>query len=131
MRWILAALSLALLSLTSGELTWQNLAVCSAYRKMRVLRPGFLAQLSTIYWPIVTPSRQNPWVLGQKNIIKWETGGGTGIDSFDIQLHNSNRSIMTGFIPIVLRVPMEKLPGSKVFGGEIEVDLNSNAIPTG
>lgn len=98
---------------------------------MKALKSGFLAQLSTIYWPISTPSPDNPWVLGQKNIIAWQTGGGTGIDSFDIQLHNSNRSVMTGFIPVVLRVPMEHLPGTKIFGGEIEVDLDTNAIPTG
>lgn len=98
---------------------------------MKALKPGFLAQLSTIYWPISTPSPDHPWVLGQKNLIAWQTGGGTGIDSFDIQLHNSNRSVMTGFIPIVLRVPMEHLPGKKIFGGEIEVDLDTNAIPTG
>lgn len=90
-----------------------------------------LAQLSTIYWPVSTPSRANPWVLGQKNLVAWKTGGGTGIDSFDIQLHNSNKTIMDGFIPIVLRVPMEKLPGTKNYGGSIEVDLNANTIPTG
>ena len=63
--------------------------------------------------------------------MSWTTGGGTGIDSFDIQLHNANKSIMVGFIPIALRVPMEKLPtGKKNYGGEIEVDLSPD-IPFG
>ncbi|WWC70603.1 uncharacterized protein I206_104554 [Kwoniella pini CBS 10737] len=86
--------------------------------------------LSTIYWPISYPSIDNPWVLGEKNLVAWKTGGGTGIESFDIQLHNSNRTIMVGFLPIALRVPMEKLPGKKFYGGEIEVDLSSS-LPTG
>lgn len=63
--------------------------------------------------------------------MAWTCGGGTGIQSFDIQLHNANYSIMNGFIPIALRVPMERLPtGRKNFGGELEVDLADN-IPTG
>ena len=38
---------------------------------------------------------------------------------------------MIGFIPIALRVPMERLPtGRKNFGGEIEVDLG-DSMPTG
>ncbi|WVR06207.1 hypothetical protein IAU60_003237 [Kwoniella sp. DSM 27419] len=87
--------------------------------------------LSTIYWPVTHPSKDNPWILGQKNLCAWTTGGGTGIDSFDIQLHNFNKSVMIGFVPVALRVPMEKLSsGSKNYGGEIEVDLNLN-LPTG
>ncbi|WVQ65950.1 uncharacterized protein L199_004128 [Kwoniella botswanensis] len=86
--------------------------------------------LSTIYWPVTNPSETNPWVIGNKNLVAWKTGGGTGIESFDIQLHNSNRTIMVGFLPIALRVPMEKLPGKKYYGGEIEVDL-VDGLPTG
>ncbi|OCF31303.1 hypothetical protein I317_02207 [Kwoniella heveanensis CBS 569] len=87
--------------------------------------------ISSIYWPVTHPSATYPWVLGQKNLVAWTTGGGTGIDSFDIQLHNFNSSIMIGFIPIALRVPMERLPtGKKNYGGEIEVDLNVQ-LPTG
>jgi hypothetical protein len=87
--------------------------------------------VSTVYWPISNPSSSSPWILGQPNYVNWKTGGGTGIDSFDIQLHNANKNVMIGFIPIALRVPMEKLPGGwKNYGGEIEVDLDGD-IPTG
>ncbi|KAK8858445.1 hypothetical protein IAR55_002672 [Kwoniella newhampshirensis] len=87
--------------------------------------------VSTIYWPVAYPNANYPWVIGQKNLLSWLTGGATGIDSFDIQLHNGNRTVMTGFIPIALRVPMERLPtGRKNYGGEIEVDLDTS-IPTG
>jgi hypothetical protein len=90
-----------------------------------------LAQVSTIYWPIASPGPKYPWVIGSKNILAWQTGGGTGIDSFDVQLHNANKSVMIGFIPIALRVPLERLPsGHHNYGGEMEVDLNSG-IPTG
>ena len=62
----------------------------------------------------------------------WKTGGGSGIDSFDIQLHNNNKTILNGFIPIALRVPLERLPtGRKNFGGEMEVDLDPSIMPTG
>ncbi|GFZ45370.1 hypothetical protein JCM24511_03096 [Saitozyma sp. JCM 24511] len=106
MRSLIAVLSLALLSLTS-------------------------AQVSTIYWPIASPGPKYPWVIGAKNILAWQTGGGTGIDSFDVQLHNSNKSVMIGFLPIALRVPLERLPsGHHNYGGEMEVDLDSG-IPTG
>lgn len=38
---------------------------------------------------------------------------------------------MIGFIPIALRVPMERLPtGKKNFGGELEIDLDPST-PTG
>lgn len=48
-----------------------------------------------------------------------------------MQLHNSNRSILIGHIPIALRVPMERMKtGRKNYGGEIEIELDSN-IPTG
>lgn len=87
--------------------------------------------VNTIYWPVSSPSHLYPWVTGGTNLLAWTSGGGTGIQSFDIQLHNGNRSIMTGFIPIALRVPMERLPtGRKNYGGEMEVQLDSN-IPTG
>jgi hypothetical protein len=87
--------------------------------------------ISTVYWPISNPSPSAPWIIGQPNYVNWQTGGGSGIDSFDIQLHNSNKNVMVGFIPIALRVPMERLPnGRKNYGGELEVDLDDN-IPTG
>lgn len=90
-----------------------------------------MSAVNTIYWPVTSPTKQFPWVIGGTNLLSWTTGGGTGIDSFDIQLHNGNRSIMVGFIPIALRVPMERLPtGRKNFGGEMEIDLDAN-IPTG
>lgn len=88
------------------------------------------AQFATIYWPVSYPNAGSPWIVGQKNIVSWSTGGGTGVTSFDIQLHNSNKAVMIGFMAIALRVPMEKFPGSSVFGGEIEVDLNAGT-PTG
>lgn len=72
-------------------------------------------------------------MIGEKNYLLWQTGGGTGIQVFDIQLHNKNRTIMTGFLPIALRVPMEKItvgPRKGQWGGEIEVDLADN-MPTG
>lgn len=38
---------------------------------------------------------------------------------------------MVGFLPIALRVPMERLPtGYKNYGGELEIDLGSE-VPTG
>ena len=95
--------------------------------------PGLtlISAVNTIYWPVTSPSHLYPWVTGGTNLLAWTSGGGTGIESFDIQLHNGNRSIMTGFIPIALRVPMERLPsGRKNFGGEMEVQLDTN-IPTG
>ncbi|AAW43128.1 hypothetical protein CNBD4010 [Cryptococcus deneoformans B-3501A] len=95
------------------------------------LIPFVSAGVSTIYWPVSNPDPSNPWVIGEKNLLAWTTGSGTGVQSFDVQLHNSNRSVMVGFLPIALRVPMERLPsGYKNYGGEMEVDLGSN-IPTG
>ncbi|EIW73596.1 hypothetical protein M231_04202 [Tremella mesenterica] len=85
------------------------------------------AQLSTIYWPVNYPNANSPWVVGQKNFLSWITGGGVGIESFDIQLHHWNQTILNGFYPIALRVPMERLStGRKNFGGELEVDLDSS-----
>jgi len=96
-----------------------------------VLTYPLLAQVSTIYWPINYPNATSPWLIGSKNYVSWQTGGGTGIQSFDIQLHNSNRSLLVGFIPIALRVPMTRLTtGRKNYGGELEVDL-STGVPTG
>ncbi|KIR68479.1 hypothetical protein I312_100438 [Cryptococcus bacillisporus CA1280] len=95
------------------------------------LIPFVSASVSTIYWPVSSPSPSNPWVLGEKNLLAWTTGSGTGVQSFDIQLHNANRSVMVGFLPIALRVPMERLPtGYKNYGGELEIDLGSE-VPTG
>jgi hypothetical protein len=38
---------------------------------------------------------------------------------------------MVGFLPIALRVPLERLPsGHHNYGGEMEVDLDSG-VPTG
>ena len=46
---------------------------------------------------------------------------------FDIQLHNSDSSVLNGFYHVALRVPMERLPGGyKNYGGEMEVDLDSS-----
>ena len=93
--------------------------------------PPNIAQVSTIFWPINYPNATSPWVIGAKNYVSWQTGGGTGIASFDIQLHNSNRSLMVGFIPIALRVPLIRVPtGRKNYGGELEVDL-STGVPEG
>ena len=92
---------------------------------------NLLAQVSTVYWPIAYPNATSPWVIGEKNYVSWVTGGGTGIQSFDIQLHNANKSVMVGFIPIALRVPMARLTtGRRNYGGELEVDLDDGA-PTG
>ncbi|ORY31448.1 hypothetical protein BCR39DRAFT_526817 [Naematelia encephala] len=92
---------------------------------------SFAGTVSTIYWPISSPDTNNPWIVGQKNLLAWKTGGGSGVESFDIQLHNWNKTIMNGFIPIALRVPMERLPtGRHNYGGEIEVDLDLD-MPTG
>lgn len=86
---------------------------------------------ATIYWPVQFPNPTSPWVIGQKNLLYWQVGGATGIQSFDIQLHNNNETIMNGFIPIALRIAMERLPtGRKNYGGEMEIDLNPG-MPTG
>ncbi|CAD6582797.1 MAG: hypothetical protein TREMPRED_003390 [Tremellales sp. Tagirdzhanova-0007] len=96
-----------------------------------IILPLVSAQVSTIFWPINYPNATSPWVIGAKNYVSWQTGGGTGIASFDIQLHNSNRSLMVGFIPIALRVPLIRVPtGRKNYGGELEVDL-STGVPEG
>ncbi|WVQ72819.1 hypothetical protein IAR50_002379 [Cryptococcus sp. DSM 104548] len=84
--------------------------------------------VSTIYWPVSYPDPNNPWVIGEKNPLAWKTGGGTGVQSFDIQLHNANKTVMVGFLPIALRVPMKKI--SNVYGGSLEVELDSG-VPTG
>ena len=89
-----------------------------------------IANLATIYFPVFTPNEHTPWVLGQKNILSWETGGETGIDVFDIQLHNVNQTVMEGFIPIALRVPMTRGAKRGNYGGSMEVDL-AEGVPTG
>lgn len=35
-------------------------------------------------------------------------GGDIGITEFDIQLHNFNKSIMVGFLPLAQNVPVKK-----------------------
>lgn len=35
-------------------------------------------------------------------------GGDIGITEFDIQLHNFNKSIMVGFLPLAQNVPIKK-----------------------
>lgn len=89
-----------------------------------------LANLATIYFPVFTPNPQNPWVVGQTNVLSWETGGATGIEVFDIQLHNVNETVMHGFLPIALRVPMTRGAKRGNYGGTIDVELGSN-VPTG
>lgn len=49
---------------------------------------------------------------------------------FDIQLHNVNETVMHGFLPIALRVPMTKGARRGNYGGTIDVDLEAN-VPTG
>ncbi|KAK4687176.1 hypothetical protein P7C73_g2948, partial [Tremellales sp. Uapishka_1] len=103
----------------------------SSFALLSILLAPLALAVNTIYWPVSSPSPTYPWVIGSKNLLSWTTGGGSGIESFDVQLHNANRNIMVGFIPIALRVPMQRLTtGSKNYGGEIEVDLNGN-MPTG
>ncbi|WVQ80555.1 hypothetical protein IAT38_002660 [Cryptococcus sp. DSM 104549] len=103
----------------------------SAWLLLPFLGLASAGSVSTIYWPIAYPNPNYPWVVGQNNLLSWVTGGGSGVESFDIQLHNANRSIMVGFVPIALRVPMERLPtGHHNYGGEIEIDLDAS-IPTG
>lgn len=99
------------------------------------LLPLTLAQAaigwSTIYWPVLTPSSTQPWVVGQKNLLAWRVAGGTGIPVFDIQLHNWNKKIMPGYIKLATQYPMQSLPGTyKNLGGEIEIDLDGS-VPTG
>ena len=87
--------------------------------------------MNSNFWPVHQPNAENPWVLGQPNIVYFEVGGGSGIDSFDIQLRHWNKTVMTGFIQLFLRVPMKRLPnGQKNFGGIMEVDLDEGT-PTG
>ncbi|GHJ90189.1 hypothetical protein NliqN6_6591 [Naganishia liquefaciens] len=78
------------------------------------------------YWPVSTPSVDEPWVLGQPNAVVFGMGGDIGITEFDIQLHNFNKTIMVGFLPIAQNVPVKKwTSGSKKgqYGGSIGVDL--------
>ena len=85
----------------------------------------------TRYWPISQPTANSPWVLGQPNYVSFITGGDSSVESFDFQLHNVNKSIMTGFIKLALLVPLKRLPsvGSN-YGAQLEVDLD-DGIPTG
>ncbi|KAL7423110.1 hypothetical protein Q5752_002409 [Cryptotrichosporon argae] len=86
---------------------------------------------STIYTPILSPTADLPWVINATNLFAWRMAGSTGIVSFDLQLHNPNKTIMNGFLDIALRVPNERLStGYKNYGGEIEVDLD-DTTPTG
>ncbi|KAH8083234.1 hypothetical protein HD553DRAFT_285905 [Filobasidium floriforme] len=82
------------------------------------------------YWPIDTPSQAEPWVQGQPMNIVWGTGDGTGVSTFDIQLHNPNKTILNGFLPLAQRVPLKKFTsGSRKgqFGGELGIDLDATA----
>lgn len=83
------------------------------------------ANLATVYWPVFSPTESTPWIQGQTNLISWETGGGTGVEVFDIQLHNINETIMHGFLPIALRVPMEKKGRRGNWGGSLSVELGT------
>jgi hypothetical protein len=87
------------------------------------------ANLATIYWPVFSPTEATPWIQGQTNLISWETGGGTGVEVFDIQLHNINETIMHGFLPIALRVPMERKGRRGNWGGSLSVDLGPEVTP--
>jgi hypothetical protein len=91
--------------------------------------PLVVANLATIYWPVFAPTADTPWIQGQTNLISWETGGGTGVDVFDIQLHNVNETIMHGFLPIALRVPMERKGRKGNWGGSLEVQLGPEITP--
>ncbi|ORX40240.1 hypothetical protein BD324DRAFT_616997 [Kockovaella imperatae] len=87
--------------------------------------------VSSNFWPISQPTPDVPWIINGTNYVSWICGGASGIPSFDIQLLNHNKSIMVGFIPIALRVPMARLPtGQKNFGGELQIELGED-IPTG
>lgn len=64
--------------------------------------------------------------------ISWTTGADSGVTAFDIQLHNFNKTIMRGFIPVAQRVPLKRFEsGTKKgqIGGELGVKLDW--IPTG
>ena len=91
--------------------------------------PLAAANLATIYWPVYAPTANTPWIQGQTNLISWETGGGTGVEVFDIQLHNVNENIMHGFLPIALRVPMERKGRRNNWGGSLEVQLGPEVTP--
>jgi len=93
------------------------------------LIPLTYANLATIYWPVFAPTADTPWIQGQTNLISWETGGGTGVEVFDIQLHNVNETIMHGFLPIALRVPMERKGRRNNWGGSLEVQLGPEVTP--
>lgn len=80
---------------------------------------------------MLNPTADSPWVLGQKNILAWRVASGTGIKSFDVQMHNFRHGVMEGAIRIAKNVPMERMSGGyRNYGGEIEVDLDGT-IPTG
>ncbi|KAI5451140.1 hypothetical protein NCC49_002016 [Naganishia albida] len=81
------------------------------------------------YWPVSTPSREQPWVIGKDNAVTWSMGGDLGIKEFDIQLHNFNKSVMVGFLQLAQNVPVQKwASGSKKgqYGGQLAVDLPDN-----
>ncbi|KAJ9121408.1 hypothetical protein QFC24_004746 [Naganishia onofrii] len=90
-----------------------------------VLAPAAYA-ISGGYWPVSTPSTAQPWVIGQPNSVVWGMGGELGISEFDLQLHNFNKSIMTGFLLVAQNVPVKKwASGSRKgqYGGELAVSL--------
>ncbi|KAJ9107666.1 hypothetical protein QFC21_001126 [Naganishia friedmannii] len=78
-----------------------------------VLAPAANA-ISGGYWPVSTPSTAQPWVIGQANSVVWGMGGELGISEFDMQLHNFNKSIMTGFLLVAQ---------NGQYGGELAVSL--------
>lgn len=79
---------------------------------------NFLAAVAGGYWPVSTPSRESPWVLGKDNAVTWSMGGDLGITEFDIQLHNFNKSLMLGFLQLAQNVPVQKwASGSKKVSG--------------
>ena len=85
----------------------------------------------TRYWTITSPTADLPWVLGQQNYVAFITGGDTGVQSFDVQLHNTNKTIMNGFLRLALLVPLERLGEAQGnYGAVLEVDLE-DGIPTG
>ncbi|KAJ9108562.1 hypothetical protein QFC19_002278 [Naganishia cerealis] len=89
-----------------------------------VLSPVTYA-ISGGYWPVSTPSSAEPWVIGAANSVVWGMGGELGIAEFDIQLHNFNKSIMTGFLLIAQNVPVKKwASGSKKVSFDLCLDTS-------
>jgi hypothetical protein len=80
---------------------------------------------------VINPTPANPWVIGQKNLLAWRVASDTGVEAFDVQLHNVQHGVLSGAVKIARNVPMQRLSsGYKNYGGQIEVDLDGT-IPTG